>query len=111
MRRLLITCCALAACLRSSWLIADDIVSRQDLGVVCLDELTGKPLWEYFPESPGLYQIRLDDENLYLVGGAWRPLKGHPIIDAVILTPRRKLDNPTLPSVELLLPMHHYSPE
>jgi len=109
----LIISCALIACLQSSWLIADVRVSRQDLGVVCLDELTGKPLWEYFPESPGSYQIRLDDENLYLLRRSWRTPGAEPIIDAVNLATRQPIKNPTLPADDRLIPepkrLHRYS--
>ncbi len=100
----LIICCALTAFLRSSTLLADSVNPRQDLGVVCLDELTGKPLWEYFPESPGLYQIRLDHENLYFVRRSWRTPKAKPIIEAVNLATRQRIANPTLPADDRLIP-------
>ncbi|MEE8078365.1 MAG: hypothetical protein V3T18_05155, partial [Pseudomonadales bacterium] len=85
-------------------MLADSVNPRQDLGVVCLDELTGKPLWEYFPESPGLYQIRLDHENLYFVRRSWRTPKAKPIIEAVNLATRQRIENPTLPADDRLIP-------
>lgn len=41
-------------------------VSSAIKGVMCLDEVTGKPLWEYFPPQLGIFAIESNAYHLFI---------------------------------------------
>ncbi len=41
-------------------------------GVMCLDEKTGKPLWEYFPDQLGFFHVQSDAHHLFMVYQEYR---------------------------------------
>ena len=100
-----------AACMTILWAVprawATSFVAPSDLGVVCLDEPTGRTEWEFFPEHLGPCQLASDGRYLYIGSNeaTGREVPGGPRLQAVDLTTHEEVDNPSLPaSVQMTQP-------
>ena len=73
---------------------------RTDLGIVCLDNRTGRLLWEYFPKSLGNCELATDGHVMYVIE---RPRRWHlmdPMIDATNTIVTHAFDMDTLEPVD-----------
>ena len=52
-------------------LFASDVTCGPDrTGIVCLDQASGTPIWEFFPDETGRrLDLKTDGETLYLIDG------------------------------------------
>jgi outer membrane protein assembly factor BamB/tetratricopeptide (TPR) repeat protein len=63
--------------------IASDIHVKFDEGVVCLDEATGTPLWEYFPDEIAYLRLAVYNERLLIQSWGGRVVNRNPYAPSV----------------------------
>ncbi|MCP4248862.1 MAG: PQQ-binding-like beta-propeller repeat protein [bacterium] len=101
----------LSAALVCSVAAATSYAPRSDVGIVCLDENSGHPIWEHFPDRLGNCQLATDGERLYMIMGLTRMQLMDPLPDltrwrlvrAIDLLTREHVENPELPDLDELL--------